>query len=186
MRPHRFLVALAVVAMAGVACASGPDPNAPQDEDLLGIGVPPKVAGLSVAINRKATDRMNKEAAGSNSYVRDATVFEMRDGKELRAVFQVTRLSPDARTDDFDFRRTIASGIGGGSQAPQNLGGVAVYEARQNQQVINTWFEGQFMQVLIVREDETIEGGGTGVNHQQLLLELLSLLPVPANSLTNR
>jgi hypothetical protein len=52
--------------------------------------------------------------------------------------------------------------------------------------VINTWFEGKFMQVLIVREDETIEGGGAGVNHQQLLLELLALQPVAANSLTNR
>jgi hypothetical protein len=106
MKTRRFAAVVAIVAMAGAACASGPDPDAAQDEDLLSIGVPPKVAGLSVAINRKATDRMNKEAAGSNSYVRDATVFEMRDGEELRAVFQVTRLSPDARTDDFDFRRT--------------------------------------------------------------------------------
>lgn len=178
---RRVGVLLGILAIAASACSSGVDPTLAQDEDLLQIGVPPEVAGLSVQINRKATDRMNKEARGSNSYVRDATVFELRDGKELRAVYQVTRLSPDARTDDFDFRRTIASSIGG-SQAPQNIGGAAVYETRQNQQVINTWFEGKFMQVLIVREDETIEGGGTGVNHGQLLVELVSLLPIPAES----
>lgn len=175
---RRLPLAFAALAIAATACSSGPDPNAPQPEDNLSIGVPPTVAGLRVEFSQKATTRMNKEAAGSNSYVRDARVFELRVGKELRAVYQVVRLAPDARLDDFDFRRTIASSIGG-SQAPANIGGVAVYETRRNSQVINTWFEGKFMQVLIVREDETVEGGGTGVNHGQLLLELLALEPTP-------
>jgi hypothetical protein len=169
------LVALLII--TGAACGGTIDLTATQEADELAIAIPPKMAGLNVALSKPATRRMNREAAGSSAYVRDAQVFALRSRGELRAVYQVLRLTPDARTDDFDFRRTIAGAIGG-SRAPENRGGVAVYVTINNEQVIYTWFEDKFMQVLIIREDETIEGAGSGLNVEQLIEEALALQPV--------
>ena len=181
MRSRRLIAALALVAMASVACSAGPDPFADQDADQLSIGVPPTLAGLSVKLAKKPTEQLLTEAQGSDSYLRDGVVFELRHGKELRAVYQVVRLTPDARADDPEFRRTVAASIGG-SQAPANIGGVAVYETRRVDQIINTWFEGQFMQVLIVRDTETIVGQDPGFEYPQLLAEVLALEPAPLDA----
>jgi hypothetical protein len=107
--------------------------------------------------------------------VRDAAVFELRQGKRLRAVFQVLRLSPDARADDLDFRREVAGEIIKTTRAPENVGGVAVYKGVVNQQVVHVWFEEQFLEILIVDEKQAIAGVDSGVDVKRLLVEALSL-----------
>src|SRR5205807_8771270 len=99
-----------------------------------------------------------------NTYMRNAIVFELRKAKELRAVFEVVRLTPDAHPEQRDFRKKIVQLIGGGSRAPDELNGQLVYTANVNQQIISIWFQSRFMEVLIVRENPTVQGQATGVN----------------------
>lgn len=182
--PRRLgvLALSAALAAAGSACGGNADANAAcgTDADRAArqtIGIPPTLAGLTVSVDTKATSKVAK-AATSNSYVCDARVFALRDGKELRAVLQVARLTPDARPEDAKFRRTIAGQIGGTSRRPEKFGDVLVYRARSNSQVIDIWFTGRFMQVLIAMEEDTL--GGSTVDFGRLLAEAISLRPIRA------
>ena len=180
--PRRLgiLALSAALVAAGSACGGKGNANAAcgTDADRAAhqtLGIPPTLAGLTVSVDAKATSKIAK-AANSNSYVCDARVFALRDGKELRAVFQVARLTPDARPGDAKFRRTIAGQIGGTSRRPEKIGNVLVYRARANSQIIDIWFTGRFMQVLIALEADT--EGGTNVDFGLLLAEAISLRPI--------
>ena len=172
-----------LLAIAGSACAKGIDPNAPDPSDNLTIGVPPTLGGLAVTFSDKATSKLKREAAKRNTYVRDLTVFELRAGKELKAVFQVMRLTPDARIDNLDFRKTLAAGVGQtGGRAPVNVGGEAVYEYTYNDQKIHVWFEGRFMEVLLVKERSAFSQ--VTVDVDRLVAEAVTLEPAPVDTTT--
>lgn len=179
----RALAVGVALAIAATGCATGFDPTEAQPEDGFTLAVPPTLGGLNVKFSGKATSRVMNEVEGSSAYVRDASVFELRSGEELRAVFQVLRMTPDARTDEVEFRRQVAQQISGSSRAPENVGGIAVFKASRNQQAIHTWFDGKFMQVLIVRE--IVPAGGLPLDVERLLLEALALEPVPQDALTS-
>ncbi|MFA5891275.1 MAG: hypothetical protein WDA27_10080 [Actinomycetota bacterium] len=180
--PRRLgiLALSAALVAAGSACGGNANANAAcnTDADLAArqtLPIPPILAGLTVSVDTKATSKIAK-AAASNSYVCNAMVFAMRDGKELRAVLQVARLTPDARPGDPKFRRTIAGQIGGTSRRPEKIGDTLVYRARVNSQIIDIWFTGQFMEVLIALESDT--AGGTTIDFGRLLAEAISLRPI--------
>jgi len=171
------IAAVATALALGLAgCAAGVDPNAPQPEDSLALAVTPTLGGLTVKLSEKATQRVNRKAAERNTYLRESTVFELRTGKELAAVFQVIRLSPDARTEDLEFRRSLVASITQTSRAPLDVGGVPVYKATINKQIVHVWFEERFLQVLIVRSDAAAGGAfGPAIDVNRLLVETLAL-----------
>jgi len=181
MRVIRHAALAMILALTAVACAGSIDPNAPQDADEMTIGVPRMLGGLRVRLAPDAIERLQNELEGSDHYVRDGQVFELRKDGELRAIYQVVRLTPDARAEDFDFRRALASAIGS-SSAPENVNGVAVYKTTRLKQIIHTWFEDKFMQVLIVSETAAIQEENE-LNVPQLLNEVLALEPVPVGAL---
>ena len=179
--PRALRIAASVAVLAAmVACAKPIDPNAPQAADNLTIGVPPVLGGLDVKFSDKTTKKLQGEAKRRNTYVRDLTVFELRAGKELKGVYQVMRLTPDARIDDVDFRKKLASLVGGTQRAPELIADTAVYKFEGSGQLIHVWFENQFMQILLLRQS----GGfsGTVVDINRLLAEVLSLEPRPVTS----
>jgi len=176
----RVVTAAALLAVLAAACGGGTiDPNTPQDADNLTLGVTPTLGGLAVTLSEKATTKLAREVGQRETYVRDATVFELRQGKRLRGVFQVMRLTPDARVDDIDFRRQLAGKIIGTTRPPEAIGGVAVYKGVLNQQVVHVWFEEQFLEILIVDEKQAIAGVDSGVDVNRLLVEALSLELTP-------
>lgn len=178
-RTARSVAALALLAVLATACGDEVDlATAPHPSDRFDIVPPPAIAGLAVKESPKATKQLRKQAASKDSYARQITVYEMRQGTELRAALEVMRLAPDARVDDPEFRREMARLMGAGSQRPVNRGGVPVYQTKQNEQHIFIWFEGLFLQVLTVRASATQAGQAIGVNVDRLLTEILALQPV--------
>ncbi|HVL33382.1 MAG TPA: hypothetical protein VM600_07360 [Actinomycetota bacterium] len=175
-RARLAAVAAALAVTAGLTSACGGGAAAVDVAANQAISVPPVLGGLEVSAEPKATERAKKEAA-QDSYAADIQVFSLRKAKELRAVLQVIRLTPDARPEDREFRREVIGKIGGTTRAPEKIAETLVYRAKDNQKVINLWFKGRFMLVLIVREAETVAGVDPGVNSQQVLVEALSLEP---------
>lgn len=181
--PIRAVALAGLLALVGSACASGIDPNAPDPSDNLTLGIPPTLGGLTVSFSNKATTKLKKEAAKRDTYVRDLSVFELRAGKELKAVFQVMRLTPDARIDNLDFRKTLAAGVGQtGGRAPVNIGGEAVYEYTYNDQKIHVWFEDRFMEVLLVKERSAFST--VTVDVDRLIAEAVTLELRPVDTTT--
>lgn len=198
-RSARAAIALGIVAMLGSACgtASG-SAQCNTEIDLtkgMTMNLPPSLGGLRVAEEKKATDELKKQAGlpvkptgtakataqpdAANSYICDGRVFSLRDGEELRGVLQVARLTPDARPDDKEFRKTVADGMNA-KRAPEKIGDTLVYKGNFNKQLIQMWFVDGFMVVLTVRESATVAGQPVGVDFKALTAEALSLRPVKA------
>jgi len=173
-------VALAIVAVFASACGSSAgaaECNSAVDPTKgKTINLPPTLGGLRVQEEDKASEQLVKESE-TNSYVCDGRVFSLRQGEELRAVFQVLRLTPDSRPDDRDWRRTVAVGMDL-QRAPERVGETLVYSGRFNKQLIQMWFVERFMLVMTVRESATVAGEPVGVDFKQLSAEALSLRPV--------
>lgn len=172
----RLVPAVLLLALLASACGKADLANAPDPSDGYAIKVPSVLAGLQTRLSKSSVAKLKKESKGQ-SYARDIQVFELRDGKELRAALEVLRLSPDARIEDLDFRDKLVGLIGGTQTKPKNVGGIPVYEAKQNQQFVYTWFHDRFMQVLIVRANQTQQGQAIGVNVSQLLQAAIALKP---------
>lgn len=175
----RPVAALLLAASLGACASNQIDPNAPQEADNLAIGVPPVLGGLDVAFSEKTTKKLQNEAKKRSTYVRDLTVFELRAGKELKGVYQVIRMTPDARVEDVDFRRTLAARIGGTQRAPELIGEDAVYKFEGSGQLIHVWFEDRFMQILLLRQSTGFSGVVVDIN--RLLAEVLALEPRPVS-----
>jgi hypothetical protein len=183
------ICAIAVLGVAlmlsSAACGTEKvDKGAPDPTDNLTIVVPEKLGDLNVAPSKKATDKLKKAGASNDNYQKDAQVFELRQGKELQAVLQITRLTADARPEDEKFQRSIigSSVLGGSSisREPTRYGDTLVYKTQQNRQLIFVWFEAKFMEILMVRQDSvTLAQKGT-VDVTALVTETTALEPVPA------
>lgn len=172
------MIAAATLLAAAASACGGAGANAPDPSDRLTMPIPAKVANLRVVPEPKATKKLRTEA-GRNSYVRDASVFALREGKELKAVLQVIRLTPDARPEDREFRKSVACQIGGTCRQPTLVNGVIVYSGVVNEQVFYIWFIDRFMQVLIVRQT-LVTGGPSSIDIQKVLKTLLAVKPVAA------
>lgn len=184
LRRLGLLAVAALLVATGSACggkalagaASCADPADPVNHQT--IAVPPALAGLTLGVDATATQKLNATAK-RNSYVCDGVVLSLRAGKELRAVLQVARLTADARPDQVEFRRKVAAQIGGTSRRPTKLGDTLVYTAHVNTQIIDVWFTGRFMLVLIVMEKDAAGSVG-GLDFLRLRAEAVSLEPVRA------
>lgn len=137
--------------------------------------VPPTLGGLRVEANSTATTKLLSAAKGSSTYLCNALVFALRDGKELKAVFSVERLSSDARPTDKEFRDNLVNDILGTRRKPEKIGDSLVYRGSVNDQVISVWFNDRFLELLFVREDQANAGV---VDETRILVEALSLQPV--------
>lgn len=181
-RPVRVTLAFAVLAAFASACggsAGAAECNTAADPTKgTTINLPPSLGGLRVAEEKDATEELLK-ASKVNSYLCDGRVFSLRDGTELRGVLQIGRLTPDARPDEKEFRKTVADGMNA-KRAPEKIGETLVYKGNNNKQLIQVWFVERFMVVLTVRENETVAGEPVGVDFTTLTTEALSLRPVKA------
>jgi hypothetical protein len=179
-RSGRAALALVVLATLASACggsAGAADCNTPIDQTReMTINLPPSLGGLRVAEEKKATDELLKESK-VNSYLCDGRVFSLREGTELRGVLQIGRLTPDARPEEKEFRKTVADGMNA-KRAPERIGETLVYKGNNNKQLIQVWFVEGFMVVLTVRESATVAGEPVGVDFKALTTEALSLRPV--------
>lgn len=172
-------MALALVATLGASCGGGKRIacNSPEDPSKgMTINLPPSLGGLRVAKEPKAIKQLIKTAK-VNSYVCDGAVFSLRDGEELRGVLQVARLTPDARPEEKEFRKTVADGSNAKRQ-PVKIGETLVYQGNFNKQLIQLWFVDRFMLVLTVRENAAAAGQPVGVDLRALTAEALALRPV--------
>lgn len=169
--PAVLLLSMLLSGCGGTDAQSAPDPS-----DGFAIQVPSVLAGLKTKLSTESVKQLKAESKG-NSYARDIQVFELRDGKELRAAFEILRLAPDARIEDLKFRDKLVGLIGGTRTKPKNVGGIPVYESKQNQQFVYVWFHDRFMQVLIVRANSTQKGQAIGVNVSELLQAAIALKP---------
>ena len=177
--------ALLLLAFASSACGGGPNPNGPDPSAGFALRVPQTIAGLNVQQDAKSTATLNKQK-GKETYVKDGSVYTLRVGTgskaELKAVLQVIRLTPDARPEDPEFRRTIAclELPGGTCRTPELINGAIVYQGVQApdtkfEQKIYLWFTGRFMQTLQLPKDTT------GAYDPQLLLnQVVAIKPVRA------
>jgi hypothetical protein len=174
------VAAAALLAMSLGACASfeaaacgGPD------DTTLGMEVAPpeRIGGLRVVPEDEATESLNTFSEPEDTYQCEGDVYALRDGEELRAVFQVSRLAPDARLNERDFLRNLLGTITGSVPQPVDMEGVQVYQIVSNGQIISTWFHDHFMYFLTVREDPTIEGQAVNVDFEQVLSEALTVRP---------
>ena len=180
-RALRTAAAALLLAVVTAACGSNEiDPNSPHPSDNLTLAVPPTLGGLRVEHSAKTSKKMVEQAQQRSTYARDISVFELRAGKELKAVFQVTRLTPDARLEDLEFRKALAAGILGTARAPANRAGTAVYEHVFNNQRVMVWFEDRFMEILLIRESSAFSTFTVDVD--RLLAEALSLELRPVTS----
>jgi hypothetical protein len=155
---RRALRSLLLAVLAMPACGgagSSPETLAPP---LSSLQVPPTIAGLAVTSDASATKKLLSTSRGSNSFATDGVVYALRRKKELMAVLEVLRLTPDARPEDREFRRSIVGQIGGRVERPQRVGERLVYQTKGNQQFIYVWFFDRLMAVLIVRDDKAIAG----------------------------
>lgn len=178
---HRRSLAAALL-LAGTlsACASfTPAACGGADDTTLGLEVvPPKqIAGLDVVAEKDATKALVTASEPEATYLCDGTVYALRQDKELRAVYQVTRLAPDARLDDRTFLRNLVGNITGSVPQPVEIGGVDVFQIVSNEQIISTWFHGNFMFFLTVREDPTIEGVAVDVDFDRVLADAITVVP---------
>ncbi len=184
LRPIVATAAALALAVVSSACgAASADKSAPDPSDNLTIVVPETLGGLKVAPSKKATDKLKKEGARTNNYQKDAQVFELRQGKELQAVYQITRLTADATPDDPKFQRGIigSSVLGGSSisREPTRYGNTPVYKTEQNRQTIFVWFESKFMQILMVRKDSITLAQEGSLDVIKLITEVAALEPTP-------
>lgn len=178
-RPVRAAMTIALIASLTASCSGGKRIACNSVEDLtkgMTINLPPSLGGLRVEKEPKAIKQLIKTAK-VNSYVCDGSVFSLRQGKELRGVLQVARLTPDARPEEKDFRKTIADGSNAKRQ-PVKIGETLVYQGNFNKQLIQLWFVDHFMMVLTVRESATVAGQSVGVDFRALTAEALALHPV--------
>lgn len=173
------LIVGGLLAFSGTACGGGVDPSASDPSDRLTIKVPPVIGGLTVKESPKATKKYLDESKTRSTYVKGAQIFELRQGKELQAVLQIVRLTADARPEDPEFRKKIADGISGSARAPERLGGQLVYRATSNNQIVTTWFQSKFMQVLIVRQDSVTLAQQGSIDINSVLTDVLALKPTP-------
>lgn len=135
--------------------------------------MPSTLGGLAVTEEPKATQTL-KEISG-RSYVAEGWVYSLRDSGELKALLQISRLTPSARPDDADWRRRIVGQIGGRVSKPVKIAGVLVYSGRQTEQTVNIWFRDGFMLVLAVRDDPEAEGTTPGFDPTRTLEEAAAL-----------
>lgn len=177
---RRPLAAAVLLATSISACASfTPAACGGPDDTTLGQAVTPpaQIGGLRVVPEDDATESLLTASEPADTYQCDGKVYALRDGKELRAVFQVSRLAPDARLADRDFLRNLLGNITGSVPQPVEKQGVDVYQIVSNGQIISSWFHGNFMYFLTVREDPTIEGVAVDIDFERVLDEALTVTP---------
>ena len=179
----RFAAGALVLALFASGCASTAKAGNPglckldDPENRRLIPVPPSLGGLSVALDKKATDKLRKENSIDASYMCDGAVFSLRggkNGKTLLGIMTLERLTSDAETDKSDFRTRIVGSIGT-ARKPEDIGGTLVYRTKSNEQLTAVWFKKRFMGILTVREDQTLIGA---VDFDRTLIEAVSLDPV--------
>lgn len=170
------LAAVLLVAALGSGCAGSSTRTPDLFADATRLTVPPTIGGLTAGLEKDATKQL-VQTGGDRSYVADGWVYTLRSGEELRGVLEVIRLDADARPADRIFRRTILGQIGGKINDPQRIDGTLVWEGKINEQKIYMWFKGRFLQVLMLRQEETVQGEGVGYDPQTLVREAVAINP---------
>lgn len=164
----RWRLATAAACMLAAACGTPAATNVHFDPDAS-LRVPPVLEGLEVREESTASRTLERAAKRGNAYVVDGNVYGLRLRDELKAVLQVSKLAPDARPDDKEFRRKVVNQIGARVTRPRGIAGVLVYQGTANEQQISVWFVEGFMNVLMIREEETLPGEGLGFDPEALL-----------------
>jgi hypothetical protein len=183
MRPTPMLRAAAgalLLVVAASACGGASAQGiCPIGEET--VAIPQVLGGYTVFSSKAATSKFIKESKASQSYVCDASIFELRDGPkkkdELIAVLEVVRMTTEARTDDIKFLSDLAKSVVGNSLLPEEVGDVFVWKGEHNAQGVFAWFHEEFMAVLIVRQTTQ---DGSAVDPAPILAEAIELEPSAA------
>ena len=167
----RLSRAMGAALLAALAACGGTDLAAPTGVPASDVAVPPLMGGLKVGYEKKASKEFNKHVktlfgkeGGARPYIADGVAYSLREGKELKAVFEIARLTSDADPTDTEFRRKIVDQIGSGTPSPRcgaaltdppcDVAVPLVYPREGTQQVFYVWFRDRHMYVLMIRQDD--------------------------------
>lgn len=118
-------------------------------EQLPADLLPGELNGLRV----EREDEAETLQQARRSWAEAVGLYSLRSGDLLQATLQVTRLHDEADPADRDFRRALLNQIGGSASRPIRLGDRTVYVSTGNKQRLSTWFDGDYMFILAVRDD---------------------------------
>lgn len=150
MRLLLAAVAVAVLAGCGADTATVGDPVAGKAIDTISSSLlPSTVLGLNVT----AEDISDQLSTQHRAFVREVSLFGLRDDDLLKATLQVSRFNDEAKPDEKEFRNRILRDIGQTVPKEFRLGGARVHVTTGNQQTIAIWFKGDLMMILAVRSD---------------------------------
>lgn len=170
------LSAAALCLAGGLACGSGSAAFVDPFPGSERIAVPDRLGELDVVLEKDATKELGAVST-ERTYVDEGWVYGLRLADELKAIYQVIRLTADARPQDLEFRRDVLGQIGGTLERPERIDSTLVYEGSSGEQRMFMWFEGRYLQVLIIRDEETVQGEGLGFSVEALKAEVVALRP---------
>jgi hypothetical protein len=88
----------------------------------------------------------------ANAYVDSVGLFSLRHDKLLEATLQISKLSKSARPKDPKFQQQVVSQIGGTAVQAFVMSGRRVYRSSARKQSLSSWFRGDYLLVLSVRD----------------------------------
>ena len=133
-------VALSVAACGGDGTRNDAAPIMPTSADLL----PSTILGLSV----KRENVRARVAGVKRSYLTNAGLYSLRDGKQLEATLQVSTFNSKANLRDEEFRLAIVNQIGSTQPRAFRMGDQTVYLTNSKRQSVAVFFKKRSFAVL--------------------------------------
>ncbi len=152
MRGVRLLACAVSAALVLGACGADPAVSAAEArviEPLDADALPAQLLGLDV----QREDISEILDGARRPYLDAASLYSLRDGKELQATLQIGRFASDADFADEGFRSTLLSTLGGGSIRQLRVGDEAVFLTTGDRQQIAAWFQDRYLFVLSTRDE---------------------------------
>jgi hypothetical protein len=88
----------------------------------------------------------------ANAYVEAVGLYSLRHNDLLEATLQISKLTKSARVKDPDFQQQMVSQIGGTAVQGFVMSGRRVYRSSARKQSLSSWFSGNYLLVLSVRD----------------------------------
>ena len=88
----------------------------------------------------------------ANAYVDAVGLYSLRHDKLLEATLQISKLSKSARPKDPKFQQQVVGQIGGTAVQGFVMDGRRVYRSSARKQSLSSWFRGDYLLVLSVRD----------------------------------
>lgn len=140
------LVSLLAAACGGGGGAATSSPAPPESAQ---IAFPERILGLRV----EPADIADRLEGAEQPFVDSVGMFTMREDDLLRATFQASRFTQEARPEDPEFRGAILSRIGTTAPREVRVGDQQVFITSGQNQNVFIWFREQGFFVLTVTRE---------------------------------